>query len=85
MSFAETFPDRHVVDGVSLETQWVGPGPDAAPSLVLLHEGLGCVSTWGRFPERLSEATNCGVFMYSPVPDATLTNRPPWFSSISGS
>ena len=36
----------------SLETAWWGPAPDAAPTLVLLHEGLGCVALWRDFPER---------------------------------
>lgn len=48
-----------------LETAWWGPGPDQAPSLVLLHEGLGCVRLWRDFPARLQEATGCGVFAYS--------------------
>ena len=32
-------------------------GADAAPSLVLLHEGLGCVGLWGDFPARLAATT----------------------------
>jgi pimeloyl-ACP methyl ester carboxylesterase len=48
-----------------LEYRWIGPRPDAAPTLVLLHEGLGCVAMWGDFPERLAAATGCGVFVYS--------------------
>jgi pimeloyl-ACP methyl ester carboxylesterase len=48
-----------------LETAWWGPAPGAAPSIVLLHEGLGCVSLWRDFPERLAAATGCGVFAYS--------------------
>ena len=35
----------------------IGPRPDAAPTLVLLHEGLGCVGLWGDFPDKLAEAT----------------------------
>lgn len=57
--------DRIVVDGVGLETRWVGPGPDEAPTLVLLHEGLGCVGMWKDFPDRLAEATGYGVLAYS--------------------
>ena len=54
-----------VIDGVRLECRWVGPAPDVAPSIVMLHEGLGCVALWRDFPERLAEATGCGVFLYS--------------------
>ena len=48
-----------------LETAWWGPKPDAAPTLVLLHEGLGSVDLWRDFPARLAEATGWGVFVYS--------------------
>jgi pimeloyl-ACP methyl ester carboxylesterase len=48
-----------------LEYRMIGPRPDAAPTLVLLHEGLGCVGLWGDFPERLAAATGAGVFAYS--------------------
>jgi len=49
----------------SLEYRFVGPKPDAAPTLVLLHEGLGCVGLWGNFPDQLAAATQLGVFAYS--------------------
>ena len=53
------------IGGVSLEAAWWGPPPDAAPTLVLLHEGLGCVALWRDLPEKLAAATGCGVFAYS--------------------
>ncbi|MGH6726197.1 MAG: alpha/beta fold hydrolase [Pseudolabrys sp.] len=48
-----------------LEYRMVGPRPDAAPTLVLLHEGLGCVGLWGDFPDKLAKVSGCGVFVYS--------------------
>jgi pimeloyl-ACP methyl ester carboxylesterase len=48
-----------------LEYRMIGPRPDAAPTLVLLHEGLGCVGLWGDFPDRLAAAIGAGVFVYS--------------------
>src|SRR6476660_4134627 len=48
-----------------LEYRMVGPRPDEAPTLVLLHEGLGCVGLWADFPDRLAAATGAGVFVYS--------------------
>ena len=48
-----------------LEATWIGPGPDRAPSLVFLHEGLGCVALWRDFPARLADATGCGALVYS--------------------
>jgi pimeloyl-ACP methyl ester carboxylesterase len=60
-------PDSGLLDlgDQQLEYRFVGPRPGHAPTLVLLHEGLGCVGLWGEFPERLAEATNTGVFAYS--------------------
>ena len=53
------------VSGGCLETGWWGPGPAEAPTLVLLHEGLGSVALWRDVPGRLAEATGWGVFAYS--------------------
>jgi len=53
------------IDGCRLEAAWFGPPPGRAPTLVLLHEGLGCVAMWKDFPRRLAEASGCGVFAYS--------------------
>ena len=64
---AMTLADQGFLDlgDQRLEYRMIGPRPDAAPTLVLLHEGLGCVSMWGDFPERLQAATGAGVFVYS--------------------
>src|SRR5258705_11248771 len=48
-----------------LEYRMIGPAPDQAPTIVLLHEGLGCAGLWGDFPDRLQAATSAGVFAYS--------------------
>src|SRR6202521_3413902 len=48
-----------------LEYRMIGPSPDDAPTIVLLHEGLGCAGLWGDFPDRLQAATSAGVFAYS--------------------
>jgi pimeloyl-ACP methyl ester carboxylesterase len=53
------------IDGRTLESKWWGPGPDISPTLVLLHEGLGCVALWRDFPEVLAATTGCGVLAYS--------------------
>jgi len=53
------------IDGRQLEFTWHGPGPDDAPTLVFLHEGLGCVALWRDFPAKLAAATGCGAFVYS--------------------
>jgi pimeloyl-ACP methyl ester carboxylesterase len=48
-----------------LEYVWHGPGPAEAPTLVFLHEGLGCVAMWRDFPARVAEQTGCGALVYS--------------------
>ncbi len=53
------------IGGATLEYRMIGPRPDAAPTIVMLHEGLGSVSTWGEFPQKLAERTGAGVFVYS--------------------
>lgn len=58
-------PGRITAGGKSLEAQAWGPPPGEAPTLVLLHEGLGCLSLWRDFPERLAAATGFGVFAWS--------------------
>lgn len=52
-------------DGKTLEYACHGPAPCDAPTLVLLHEGLGSVALWRDFPEKLAGATGWGVFVYS--------------------
>jgi pimeloyl-ACP methyl ester carboxylesterase len=53
------------VDGIRLEACWTGPGPEEAPTLVFLHEGLGSTSLWRDFPDRLTAETGCGALIYS--------------------
>ena len=48
-----------------LEYRMIGPMPDDAPTIVMLHEGLGSAGLWGDFPEKLQAATGAGVFVYS--------------------
>ena len=53
------------IDGRRIEAVWHGPPPDKAPTLVLLHEGLGCVGMWRDFPVALAARTGYGVLVYS--------------------
>ena len=48
-----------------LEYRLIGPLPSDAPTIVMLHEGLGSAALWGDFPDRLQAATGLGVFAYS--------------------
>ena len=53
------------IDGKAIDSQWLGPSASEAPTIVLLHEGLGSIALWKDFPERLVRATGCGVLSYS--------------------
>jgi pimeloyl-ACP methyl ester carboxylesterase len=59
--------DFLTVDGIRLEYRRISPPPGAGdrPTLVLLHEGLGCVALWKDFPDRLAKKTGFGVFLWS--------------------
>src|SRR6201995_4070628 len=53
------------IDDSDLEYRMIGPMPAEAPTIIMLHEGLGSAALWGDFPDRLQEATRTGVFVYS--------------------
>ena len=53
------------IERASLEYRMIGLRPDKAPTIVMLHEGLGSITTWGEFPAKLAERTGAGVFVYS--------------------
>ena len=53
------------VDGAMLEYACFGPAPGEAPTIVMLHEGLGCVELWRDVPKRIADRTGFGVFVYS--------------------
>jgi pimeloyl-ACP methyl ester carboxylesterase len=53
------------IDGVTLETTFEPATESGAPVIVFLHEGLGCLSIWRDFPQRVAKATGCGALVYS--------------------
>jgi pimeloyl-ACP methyl ester carboxylesterase len=53
------------IDSSDLEYRMLGPSPADAPTIVMLHEGLGSAGLWGDFPEKLQAATGVGVLVYS--------------------
>jgi len=73
---AKTFIIRHkvsnqkqsltlTVQGHNIEVQRISGRDSRAAELVFLHEGLGSVSHWKEFPERVAEATGSSVTLYS--------------------
>lgn len=53
------------IGGHDLEYHRHGAKCSERPTLVLLHEGLGSVSTWRDFPEKLAARTGAAVLAYS--------------------
>ena len=53
------------IGAADLEYRMIGPSPADAPTIVMLHEGLGSAGLWGASPDKLQAATGAGVFAYS--------------------
>src|SRR5260370_20230346 len=53
------------IKGRRLEYELIAASDAAAPTLVLLHEGLGSLAQWRDFPSRLAQATGCATLVYS--------------------
>lgn len=53
------------IDGMQLEYRLIGQSAPQSPMIVMLHEGLGSIRTWGEFPKALSQATGARVLIYS--------------------
>jgi pimeloyl-ACP methyl ester carboxylesterase len=53
------------IGAADIEYRMIGPAPADAPTIVMLHEGLGSAGLWGDFPDRLAAATGIGVLVYS--------------------
>lgn len=61
---------------VQIEYQWIAPERSDAPLLVFLHEGLGSLSMWKDFPERLCNAGGFRGLVFSRPAYGRSTPRP---------
>ena len=52
-------------DGLSLEVRRIRHETPRGPTLVFLHESLGSIALWRRFPERLAKATGFDALIYN--------------------
>lgn len=87
MTLVEATPGAALVAGeveidwagrpVRIEHAWIAPGRRGAPLLVFLHEGLGSVSMWRDFPQRLCDAAGCRGLVYSRPAYGRSTPRAP--------
>lgn len=87
MSLADAMPRAATAAGeveidwagrtVRIEHVWIAPERREAPLLVFLHEGLGSVSMWRDFPQRLCDAAGCRGLVYSRPAYGRSTPRAP--------
>lgn len=54
-----------VIGGRRLEIRSIDAIEKSLPTVVFLHEGLGCASLWREFPDRVAKATGAGALIYS--------------------
>lgn len=54
-----------IVNGLKLEYRDYPATLEGRPTLLLLHEGLGCVTMWRHFPEKLAATTGCRLIVWS--------------------
>ncbi len=55
------------VSGHRLRVKWIRlkqAPPPGRPTLLFLHEGLGCIELWRDFPQALALATGCDALIY---------------------
>jgi pimeloyl-ACP methyl ester carboxylesterase len=70
MHRTDIFLQPLVLDGreIEIESRWLNTGPGAPPDgplIVFLHEGLGSLSQWKDFPQRLCDAAGCRGLVFS--------------------
>lgn len=61
---------------IRIEHQWINRDKSGAPLMVFLHEGLGSVSMWRDFPQRVCAAAGCRGLVYSRPGYGRSTPRP---------
>jgi pimeloyl-ACP methyl ester carboxylesterase len=54
-----------IVNSRRLEYERIDVTDAKGPTIVFLHEGLGCIAMWKDFPSRVAHATNRNVLVYS--------------------
>lgn len=52
-------------EGMTVEARRIQYPRSNGPTLVFLHESLGNIDLWRRFPQRLSEATGFDALIYN--------------------
>jgi pimeloyl-ACP methyl ester carboxylesterase len=53
------------ITGAAIEYRLIAASDPGRPTLVFLHEGLGCTALWKDFPDQLCQMTGCAGLIYS--------------------
>jgi len=53
------------LDATRIEYEWLRSPGAATPTVVFLHEGLGSLAMWKGYPQRLQQATQASILVYS--------------------
>ena len=51
-------------NGANLKVKHIKKEDDGLPTIIFLHDSLGCIELWRDFPALLGNATNCNVLVY---------------------
>ncbi len=62
---ADPAPALVQIQDLQLDVQVIGSIYTSRPTLVFLHEGLGCIALWRAFPRQLAERTGLPALVYS--------------------
>lgn len=54
-------PTESIISRLAIKHHHYHPG---RPTLVFLHDSLGCISLWRDFPDRLAEELSCNLLVY---------------------
>ena len=57
--------ERHTIAGHEVEVVRHDGRDPGAPTIVFLHEALGCIDLWRDFPRRVADATGCPTVAWS--------------------
>ncbi|QEC45955.1 alpha/beta hydrolase [Pseudobacter ginsenosidimutans] len=52
-----------IINGVSISVQEFKTG-STLPTIIFLHDSLGCISLWRSFPQELGQLAQCNVLVY---------------------
>ena len=66
---------------VRIEHEWIAPERRDRPLLIFLHEGLGSLSMWRDFPQRLCDAAGLRGLVYSKASWEQWNADAPWYGT----